>query len=89
MCAPYWPNEVGNMLKFDGFTVEVLESKEFEDYTQRELKLTQETVSVLCCSSDCVVMLLITSIRLASHTLSSSITTLGGQNMALLVQVLA
>ena len=47
MCAPYWPNEVGKTLNFNDYTVELLNAKEFEDYTQRELKLTKETVSAV------------------------------------------
>ena len=47
MCAPYWPNEKGQTLNFNDYIVELLDVKEFEDYTQRELKLTKETVSIV------------------------------------------
>ena len=47
MCAPYWPDEVGKTLNFNDYIVELLDVKEFEDYRQRELKLTKETVSIV------------------------------------------
>ena len=49
MCAPYWPDEVGKAINFDDFVTELLDVKDFEDYTQRELKLTKEAVSSQCC----------------------------------------
>jgi len=48
MCAPYWPQEVGKKLHFGGYIIEMVDCKEFEDYTQREFKITLQTVSVLC-----------------------------------------
>ena len=47
MCAPYWPDEVGKTVNFNDYVIELLNNKEFEDYTQRELKLTKETVSTV------------------------------------------
>ena len=47
MCAPYWPDVVGKSLNFDDLVIELLDVKNFEDYTQRELKLTKEAVSKL------------------------------------------
>ena len=51
MCAPYWPDEVGKSLNFDDLVIELLYVKNFEDYTQRELKLTKEAVSKLYITS--------------------------------------
>ena len=45
MCAPYWPDEVGKTLQFNDYIIELVESNEFEDYIQRQFKLTNETVS--------------------------------------------
>ena len=47
MCAPYWPDDVGKKLQFSDYTIELVDSNKFEDYVQREFKLTRETVSVL------------------------------------------
>ena len=47
MCAPYWPDDVGKTLHFNDYIIELVDSNKFEDYTQREFKLTKETVSVL------------------------------------------
>ena len=44
MCAEYWPNESVGSLHFGDYIVELLDAKEFEDYTQREFKLTLQTV---------------------------------------------
>ena len=49
MCAPYWPDDVGKSLKFNDYNIELVESSKFEDYVQREFKLTKETVSVIWC----------------------------------------
>ena len=88
MCAPYWPDEVGKTLHFNDFIIEIMGTKDFEDYTQREFKLTKESVSVLCSINSWYVVLF-ASKRLVTLTQSFSIITLGGQNMALLAQVLA
>ena len=45
MCAPYWPDDVGKTLQFNDYTIELMDSNKFEDYIQREFKLTKETVS--------------------------------------------
>ena len=47
MCAPYWPDDVGKSLQFNDYIIELVESKKYEDYIQREFKLTKEKVSVL------------------------------------------
>ena len=83
MCAPYWPNEVGKTLNFNDYTVELLNTKEFEEYTQRELKLTKETVSAQYNILYYYYIVLFASKQLVTHILSSSTTTLGGQNMVL------
>ena len=47
MCAPYWPDDVDKSLKFNDYIIELVESKKYEDYIQREFKFTKEKVSVL------------------------------------------
>ena len=66
MCAPYWPDDVGKTLQFNDYIIELVESNEFEDYIQRQFKLTYETVSVLWCISNSY-MLLFASKHLVSH----------------------
>ena len=44
MCSEYWPDETSGTLHFGDYTVELLDCKKFEDYTQREFKLTLQTV---------------------------------------------
>jgi len=44
MCSEYWPNKTSGSIHFGDYTVELLNSKDFEDYTQREFKLTLQTV---------------------------------------------
>lgn len=90
MCAPYWPAEVGKALNFDNYVIEMLESKEFEDYTQREFKLTKETVSVQhMLYFLTTIFVLFVSKHIVTLKQSSSITTPDGQNMALRAQALA
>ena len=48
MCAEYWPKESAGSLHFGDYIVELTDVKEFRDYTQREFKLTLQTVRQTC-----------------------------------------
>ena len=88
MCAPYWPDDVGKSLQFNDYIIELVESNKFEDYTQRQFKLTKETVSASCCIINSYMLYLLASKHLVTHVQSPNITTLGGLNMVVLAQVL-
>jgi len=48
MCSEYWPNKSAGPLQFGDYIVELLDAKEFKDYTKREFKLTLQTVRQTC-----------------------------------------
>ena len=62
LCAPYWPDDVGKTLQFNDYTTELMDSNKFEDYFKREFKLTKETVSVLQCAYNTVILYYLSAI---------------------------
>ena len=58
MCSEYWPNE-GESVKHGTYTIKTLSERPFEDYVQREIEVTDESVSgenggVCVCVGGCV-----------------------------------